>query len=141
MNEALLSASPALSVAPTHARARSVSRTFLPGNDSWQKRSKMLMYLNDELPHGVAVEIEQFEDEGTLVKIGAVIYCEKKSHKGMIIGKEGQMLKKIGITARIEAEKLLDKKVSLKLWVKVRKDWRSDEKGIRSFGYREEGDH
>lgn len=104
-------------------------------------REQLLRNLSEEVPHGTAVEILSMKEKADKWSIDANIFCEKKSHKGIIIGKEGQMLKKIGTAARIEAEKLLDKKVSLKLWVKVRKDWRSDEKGIRSFGYREEGDH
>lgn len=98
-------------------------------------REKMLMYLNDELPHGVAVEIEQFEDEGTLVKIGAVIYCEKKSHKGMIIGKQGRKLKGIGKSARQDIEALLGVKVFLRLWVKVKENWRDSDIMLSNFGY------
>jgi len=98
-------------------------------------REKMLMYLNDELPHGVAVEIEQFEDEGTLVKIGAVIYCEKKSHKGMIIGKQGRKLKGIGKSARQDIESLLGVKVFLQLWVKVKENWRDSDIMLSNFGY------
>ena len=98
-------------------------------------REKMLMYLNDELPHGVAVEIEQFEDEGTLVKIGAVIYCEKKSHKGMIIGKQGRKLKGIGKSARQDIEALLGVKVFLQLWVKVKENWRDSDIMLSNFGY------
>ncbi len=101
-------------------------------------REQLLRNLSDEIPHGTAVEIMSMKEKKDRWEIEAEIYCEKKSHKGMIIGKDGQMLKKIGTAARLEAEKLLDKKVMLRLWVKVKKDWRSDEKGIRSFGYRDD---
>ncbi len=98
-------------------------------------REKMLMYLNDELPHGVAVEIEQFEEEGNLIRIGAVIYCEKKSHKGMIIGKQGRKLKGIGKSARQDIEALLGAKVFLQLWVKVKENWRDSDIMLSNFGY------
>ena len=98
-------------------------------------REKMLLYLNDELPHGVAVEIEQFEEEGNLVRIGAVIYCEKKSHKGMIIGKQGRKLKGIGKSARQDIEALLGTKVFLQLWVKVKENWRDSDIMLSNFGY------
>ena len=100
-------------------------------------REQLLRNLSEEVPHGTAVEIESMKEKKDSWVIDANIFCEKKSHKGIIIGKEGATLKKIGTAARLEAEKLLDKKVTLKLWVKVRKDWRNDEKSIRSFGYRE----
>ena len=80
-------------------------------------REKVLMYLEDEVPHGVAVEIEQYVEEDRLTRIGAVIYCEKKSHKGMIIGKGGRKLKGIGKSAREEIEALLGPKVFLETWV------------------------
>ena len=98
-------------------------------------REKMLLYLNDELPHGVAVEIEQFEEEGNLIRIGAVIYCEKKSHKGMIIGKQGRKLKGIGKSARQDIEALLGTKVFLQLWVKVKENWRDSDIMLSNFGY------
>ena len=101
-------------------------------------REKMLLYLDEELPHGVAVEIEQFEDEGSLVRISAVIYCEKKSHKGMIIGKQGRKLKGIGKSARQDIEALLGTKVFLQLWVKVKENWRDSDIMLSNFGYREE---
>ena len=101
-------------------------------------REQLLRNLSEEVPHGTAVEIESMKENKDRCVIDANIFCEKKSHKGMIIGKDGQMLKKIGVGARKEAEKLLDKKVMLRLWVKVKKDWRNDEKGIRSFGYRDQ---
>ncbi len=90
-------------------------------------REKILMYLQDEVPHGVAVEIEQFKEEEKITRISAVIYCEKKSHKGMIIGKGGRKLKGIGKSARQEIEALLGTKVFLELWVKVKENWRDSD--------------
>lgn len=98
-------------------------------------REKALMYLEEEVPHGIAVEIESFKEDHNIVRIGAVIYCEKKSHKGIIIGKEGRKLKGIGKSAREEIEGLLGTKVFLELWVKVREDWRNNQFAISSFGY------
>ena len=98
-------------------------------------REKILMYLNDEVPHGVAVEIESFREEPGLARIGAVIYCEKKSHKGIIIGKQGRKLKGIGQSARKEIEALLGTKVYLETWVKVKENWRNSEVLLSGFGY------
>ncbi len=98
-------------------------------------REQALRNLSEEIPHGIAVEIESMKDRGDIWNIEATIYCERNSHKGIIIGKGGAMLKKIGTGARLEAEKLLEEHVNLKLWVKVRKDWRNDEKQMRMFGY------
>ncbi len=98
-------------------------------------REKALMYLEEEVPHGIAIEIESFKEDHNIVRIGAVIYCEKKSHKGIIIGKEGRKLKGIGKSAREEIEGLLGTKVFLELWVKVREDWRNNQFAISSFGY------
>ncbi|SKB63006.1 GTP-binding protein Era [Lachnospiraceae bacterium] len=98
-------------------------------------REQALRNLSEEVPHGIAVEIDSMKEKQKIWMIDATIYCEKDSHKGIIIGKSGQMLKKIGTGARLEAEKLLDKRVTLRLWVKVRKDWRDDEKQMRAFGY------
>ena len=98
-------------------------------------REKILLYLQDEVPHGVAVEIEQYREERDLTRISAVIYCEKKSHKGMIIGKGGRKLKGIGKSARQEIEALLGTKVFLELWVKVKENWRDSQAMIRNFGY------
>ena len=98
-------------------------------------REQALRNLSEEVPHGIAVEIDSMKEKQKIWMIDATIYCEKDSHKGIIIGKAGQMLKKIGTGARLEAEKLLDKRVTLRLWVKVRKDWRDDEKQMRAFGY------
>ena len=100
-------------------------------------REKILMYLRDEVPHGVAVEIESFEDEENLTSIGAVIYCERKSHKGMIIGKGGRKLKGIGKSAREEIEALLGTKVFLQTWVKVKENWRDSDIALSNFGYKE----
>ena len=98
-------------------------------------REKVLLYLEDEVPHGVAIELESYKEEPNLTRIGAVIYCEKKSHKGIIIGKEGKKLKGIGKSARIEIEGLLGTKVFLELWVKVKENWRDDDFLLSNFGY------
>lgn len=101
-------------------------------------REKALHALNDEIPHGIAVAIDQMKDNGKMINIDATIVCERDSHKGIIIGKQGSMLKKIGTNARYEMERLLDAKVNLKLWVKVKKDWRDSDFLIKNFGYRED---
>lgn len=101
-------------------------------------REKLLNYLNDEVPHGVAVEIESFEEGDRITEIGAVIYCERKSHKAIIIGKGGSKLKGIGKAARVDIEDLLGTKVFLSLWVKVKENWRDSERTIRSWGYKDE---
>ncbi len=98
-------------------------------------REKVLLYLEEEVPHGVAVELESYQEEPNITRIGAVIYCEKKSHKGIIIGKEGKKLKGIGKSARIEIEALLGTKVFLELWVKVKENWRDSDFALNSFGY------
>jgi GTP-binding protein Era len=100
-------------------------------------REKALLYLEEEIPHGIYVEIESFQEKENLVHIGAVIYCEKKSHKGMIIGQEGKKLKGIGKQSRMELERLLGTKVFLELWVKVRENWRDSNYSLSDFGYRE----
>ncbi len=99
-------------------------------------REKVLMYLNDEVPHGVAIEIEMYEETPEITNIGAVIYCEKKSHKGILIGKDGKKLKGIGKSARLELEALLGTKVYLELWVKVRENWRDSQTDLTNFGYK-----
>lgn len=101
-------------------------------------REKLLLYLNDEVPHEVAVEIESFKEEPGLARIGAVIYCERKSHKGIIIGKQGKKLKGVGKAARLEIEALLGCKVFLELWVKVRENWRDSDIALSNFGYKDE---
>lgn len=100
-------------------------------------REKALMYLEEEVPHGVAVGIESMKKRKNkdLVDIDAVIYCERDSHKGIIIGKSGRKLKGIGKSAREDIERLLGSKVNLKIWVKVEKNWRDKEKFIKQFGY------
>ena len=98
-------------------------------------REKALHSLNDEIPHGIAVAIDAMKYRRKIVDIDATIICERDSHKGIIIGKQGAMLKKIGSTARFEIEKMLDMKVNLKLWVKVKKDWRDSDFLIKNFGY------
>lgn len=103
-------------------------------------REKMLRMLSDEVPHGTAVEIEKMRErpEGSIMDIEATVYCEKDSHKGIIIGKNGAMLKKIGTASRVDLEKFLDIKVNLKLWVKVTPDWRNKAGGLKRFGYVEQ---
>ena len=101
-------------------------------------REKALHALNDEIPHGIAVAIDSMKYRKKIVDIDATIICERDSHKGIIIGKQGAMLKKIGSTARFEIEKMLDLKVNLKLWVKVKKDWRDSDFLIKNFGYNKE---
>ncbi|HCO29298.1 MAG TPA: GTPase Era [Lachnospiraceae bacterium] len=100
-------------------------------------REKALRCLDKEVPHGIAVMIDQMKTRpnGAIVDIDATIVCERDSHKGIIIGKQGAMLKKIGTQARIEIEGLLDMKVNLQLWVKVKKDWRDSELLLKNYGY------
>lgn len=100
-------------------------------------REKVLNYLNEEVPHGVAIEIESYQEEPNITRIGAVIYCEKKSHKGIIIGKQGKKLKGIGKSARLEMEALLGTRVFLQLWVKVKENWRDSDFALSNFGYKE----
>ncbi len=101
-------------------------------------REKILRTVDKEIPHGVAVVIEEYADEGGLVRIRAEIFCEKASHKGILVGKNGETLKRIGSYAREDMEKLLDAKVYLNLWVKVKENWRESQRGILDFGYTEE---
>ena len=98
-------------------------------------REKALRCLEDEIPHGIAVSIESMKTRKKIVDIEATIVCEKESHKGIIIGKQGAMLKKIGTSARKEIEEMLESKVNLQLWVKVKKDWRDSDFLIKNFGY------
>lgn len=100
-------------------------------------REKALRALKDEVPHGIAVSVEKMRDRKgkNLTDIEATIICEKNSHKGIVIGKNGSMLKKIGSMARPEIEDMLGKKVNLQLWVKVRKDWRDSDIQMKNFGY------
>ncbi len=100
-------------------------------------REKALLFLREEVPHGIAVVVERFKErpDKDLIDIDVDIYCERKSHKGMIIGKGGQMLKKIASAARMDIEELLDVKVNLQCWVKVREDWRDNELQLNSLGF------
>ena len=98
-------------------------------------REKLLRTLNKEIPHGIAVLIEDFKDEGSLIRIIANIYCEKESHKGIIVGKRGAELKMVGTYAREDLEKLFGTKVYLNLWVKVKANWRENEQIVSNFGY------
>ena len=100
-------------------------------------REKALRSMGQEIPHGIAVVIEKMRErpDGSVTDIEAVIICERESHKGIIIGKKGAMLKKIGTEARQDIEKMLDGHVNLKLWVKVRKDWRESDILLKNYGY------
>lgn len=101
-------------------------------------REKLLRLLDKEIPHGIAVSIERMherEDDSGITDIDAVIFCERDSHKGIIIGKKGAMLKKVGTFARSDMEKFFDCKINLKLWVKVKEDWRNQEAVLRSLGF------
>ncbi|MCL2187904.1 MAG: GTPase Era [Defluviitaleaceae bacterium] len=102
-------------------------------------REKILTFLQEEIPHGVAVEITQFK-EGKTVNIGATLYCERESHKAIIIGKQGAMLKRIGQTARKDIEALLGTQVFLELWVKVKKNWRDSDFLLKNFGFLNQSD-
>ncbi len=101
-------------------------------------REKGLRFLQEEVPHGLAVGIEKFKmrSDKEIYDIDAVIYVERDSHKAIVIGKGGSMLKKIGTSARRELENMLDSKVNLKLWVKVSKNWRDNDNKVRGFGYK-----
>ncbi len=103
-------------------------------------REKALHALDEEIPHGIAVTIERMKERKGqhIMDIEATIICERDSHKGIIIGKNGSMLKKIGSNARFEIERLLECQVNLKLWVKVKKDWRDSDFMIKNFGYKDE---
>ncbi len=100
-------------------------------------REKALLLLKEEIPHGIAVEVNSMKKrEGRdLVDVEVTIYCEKDTHKGIIIGKRGEMLKKIGMRARQDAENLLGSPIYLKIWVKVKKDWRDSDFLLKNFGY------
>lgn len=102
-------------------------------------REKLLWNLEKEIPHGTAVEITKFsERDDGIIDLDATIYCEKASHKGIIIGKRGAMLKEIGQQARADIERMLDAKVFLELWVKVKEGWRNNQYQMRNFGYEEQ---
>ena len=99
-------------------------------------REKLLRLLSDEIPHGTAVEIEEFKEEDDILRIRANIYCEKASHKGIIVGKNGATLKRIGTYAREDMEEFFGVQVYLNLWVKVREKWRDDQISLNNFGFR-----
>ena len=101
-------------------------------------REKLLRMLDEEIPHGTAVTIEEWREEGRLISIRAEIYCEKASHKGIIIGKGGSLIKKIGSYARQDIEKMLDSKVFLDLYVRVKENWRDSGFNISDFGFKDE---
>lgn len=103
-------------------------------------REKILLNTSDEIPHSTAVKVTEYKEEENIDKIYAVIYCEQKSQKGILIGKGGALLKKIGMQARLELEKIADKKVFLSLEVKVEKDWRKKDNALKNFGYQNEGE-
>ena len=103
-------------------------------------REKILLNTSDEIPHSTAVQVTDYKEEENIDKIYAVIYCEQKSQKGILIGKGGALLKKIGMQARLELEKIADKKVFLSLEVKVEKDWRKKDNALKNFGYQNEGE-
>ena len=99
-------------------------------------REKALLYLQEEIPHGIAVDIPKFDDRNKVVEIEAEIIATKENHKPIIIGKNGASLKKIGETARYEIERFLNAKVNLKIWVKVRKEWRDNNLLLKELGYK-----
>ena len=101
-------------------------------------REKLLRMLDEEIPHGTAVTIEEWREEGNLISIRAEIYCEKASHKGIIIGKDGSLIKKIGSYARQDIERMLDSKVFLDLYVRVKENWRDSGFNISDFGFKDE---
>lgn len=100
-------------------------------------REQLMRKLGQEVPYGTTVEIEKFSEEGGLVRIAALIWVERDSHKAIVIGKGGQMLKEIGHDARLAIERLLERRVYLQLWVKVKENWSDDERALRGFGYEE----
>ena len=103
-------------------------------------REKILRMLDKEIPHGTAIEIMQYTEEENLVRVIANIYCEKSTHKGILIGRNGEMLKKIGQSARLDIEKMTGKKTYVELWVKVKDDWRNNNFLMKEFGFTEEKD-
>lgn len=98
-------------------------------------REKLLRVLSDEVPHGTAVSIEEFKDEGSIIRVRADIYCERSSHKGIIIGKNGETLKRIGTYSRQDLEKFFGVKVYINLWVKVKEKWRDSTLNLNNLGY------
>ena len=98
-------------------------------------REKLLMQLNQEIPYGLSVEIEKFEEKNNAIEIAAVIWVERESQKGIVVGKNGNVLKKIGSSARIDLASYFDKRIHLKLWVKVKENWADSERDLRSMGF------
>jgi len=98
-------------------------------------REKLLFALDKEIPHGVAVVVEKYHEKENIVDIEVTVFCERESHKGIIIGKNGAVLKSVGTRAREDLEQMLQKKVNLQIWIKVREDWRNKETMVRSFGF------
>lgn len=98
-------------------------------------REKILLYYKQEIPYAVEVEVESFKEETKLIRISALIYVERESQKGILIGNEGKALKKVGRESRLDMEAFFQKKVFLELRVKVKKDWRNNERSIKNFGY------
>ena len=100
-------------------------------------REKLINLLEDEIPHGIGVEVDRFSERpgGGIMDVSAIIYCEKDSHKGIVIGKNGQLLKKVGEQARLDIERLFGIKTFLQLWVKVKKDWRNSELMLKNLGF------
>lgn len=101
-------------------------------------REKLLWSLDKEIPHGIAIEVTKMDEDKNKVALDITIYCEKQSHKGIIIGKGGELLKTVGTRARYDMEKLLDKKVALNLWVKVKEGWRDSTMLLKNFGFQGE---
>jgi GTP-binding protein Era len=101
-------------------------------------REKLTRMLGKELPYSIAVEIEQFKDEGGMLRIGALIWVERESQKRIVIGKGGSRLKDVGHDARIDMQKLFDRKVFLQLWVKIKEGWSDSERILNSLGYKDE---
>lgn len=98
-------------------------------------REKLMRNLGEELPYSITVELEEFKEEGNLLRIGGLIWVEKANHKQIVIGKNGEVLKRIGQATRIELEKKLNRKIFLRLWVKVKSGWSDDERALKSLGY------
>ena len=101
-------------------------------------REQLFRHLGQELPYSITVEIEQFDDEEKLYRIGAVIYVERDGQKSIVIGKKGELLKSVGKGARIEMQNLFERKVFLRLWVKVREGWGDNERMLKNLGYNDE---
>src|SRR2546427_9858755 len=104
-------------------------------------REQLLMATSEEVPHSVTVVVEQFEEGKKLTRIAAAIFCERESQKGILIGRQGQMLKKIGTAARLEIERMLGKKVFLELFVKVRANWRESRGFVEELDWRKQLEH